>query len=179
MPLNDRLRPWAAPAAWCGLILVATSVPLPTGELPATDLPLDKVGHLVLYAGLGWTLGRALIRSGWPGTGPRVGAWAGGLAFAALDEWHQHLVATRVPSTADWMADAAGLTLGLAAVAVAARMRSGTARGGGRTRSTRSETDAGSGRGDGTGPAAERDGTGGDEVGRSRHRDGKDPFSDE
>lgn len=179
MALTDRLRPWAPPAAWCVLILVATSVPVPAEDLPGTDLPLDKVGHAVLYGGLGWTVGRALIRSGRAGAGSRIAAWVGGLAFAALDEWHQTFVVTRVPSLGDWVADAVGLTLGLAAVALFVRRRPGTARGGGRTRSTRSEPDAGPDGDGGTGSVPGRDGTGGDEVGRARHRDGKAPFSDE
>lgn len=158
MALTDRLRPWAPPAAWCVLILVATSVPVPAEDLPGTDLPLDLVGHGVLYAGLGWTVGRALIRSGSAGTGPRIAAWIGGLAFAALDEWHQTFVVTRVPSLDDWVADAVGLTVGLAAVALFARTRPGTAGGGGRKRSTRTGSAAGETGGTRNGRADDGDG---------------------
>lgn len=158
MALTDRLRPWAPPAAWCVLILVATSVPVPAEDLPGTDLPLDKVGHAVLYAGLGWTVGRALIRSGRAGAWARFIAWVGGLAFAALDEWHQKFVVTRVPSLGDWVADAVGLTLGLVAVAAFVRWKPGTAGGGGRKRSTRTGSAAGEagGAGDGRETSEER-----------------------
>lgn len=158
MALTDRLRPWAAPAAWCGLILVATSVPVPADDFPGTDLPLDLVGHGILYAGLGWTVGRALIRSGWAGVGARIAAWLGGLAFAALDEWHQTFVVTRVPSLDDWTADAVGLTLGLAAVALFAGLRPGTAGGGGRKRSTRTGSAAGETGGTGDGRPGDGEG---------------------
>lgn len=182
MALTDRLHPWAPPAAWCGLILVATSVPVPAEDLPGTDLPLDLVGHGVLYAGLGWTVGRALLRSGRPGAGARIAAWAAGLAFAAADEWHQTFVVTRVPSLGDWTADAVGMTLGLAAVTVFARLRPGadggrrerpgTAGGGGRKRST--PTGSAAGDAGGSPEAGGEPGAGGDGRGRdSRGRDGR------
>lgn len=98
---------------WAGLILVATTIPLPARRIPATDLPLDKAVHFGLYLGLGWTVGRSLVLSGARGLGARAWAWLGGLAFAAADEAHQVLVPTRVPSLADWVADASGVTLGL------------------------------------------------------------------
>ena len=98
---------------WAGLILVATTVPLPSRTLSTFDLPLDKAVHFGLYLGLGWTVGRSLVLSGARGFGPRVLAWLGGLLFAAADEAHQVLVPTRVTSLADWSADAAGVTVGL------------------------------------------------------------------
>lgn len=166
-PLIDRLGPWAPPVAWCGLILVATSVPLPTEDLSSPGLPLDVVGHLVMYFGLGWTVGRALLRSGRGGAAAASAAWLGGLAFAALDEGHQAWVPTRVPSTADWIADGVGLTVGLALVMVVSRLRSGTAGGAGRTRTTRE----GAGDGDGAWRHEER--------GERETRDGKEPGSDD
>lgn len=160
MALRDRLRPWALPAAWCGLILVATSVPLPTEDLPTSDLPLDLVGHLVMYLGLGWTVGRAVLRSGWTGAGGAGAAWMGGLGFAALDEWHQAWVPTRVPSLGDWVADAVGLTAGLALVLAAARLRGGTGGGAGRTRTAAQSEPAGRAPGRGAGERGERSGDG-------------------
>lgn len=106
-------RAWRAPVLWSVLILVATTVPLPSGRLPSSDLPLDKIAHFALYLGLGWTVGRSLVLSGARSTGARLAAWAGALLFAAADEVHQALVPSRVTSLADWFADAAGATLGL------------------------------------------------------------------
>lgn len=108
---------------WAGLILVATTVPLPAQDLPGSDLPLDKVVHFGLYFGLGWTVGRSLVLSGSPGFGARAAAWVGGLLFAAADEAHQALVPTRVTSLGDWMADAAGVTVGLLLVTMAMTRR--------------------------------------------------------
>lgn len=114
-------------------------MPLPEQDLASRDLPLDKVAHLALYFGLGWTLGRALARRERLRVGSLGTAWLGGLAFAGLDEWHQTWLAAREASIPDWTADAVGLTLGLAAVFAVVRLRTGTARGGGRKPSTRSE----------------------------------------
>lgn len=106
-------RAWRAPVLWACLILVATTVPVPSRSLPSTDLPLDKAVHFGLYLGLGWTVGRSLVLSGSRGAGARAAAWVGGLLFAAADELHQAVVPTRVTSLADWTADAAGVTVGL------------------------------------------------------------------
>lgn len=95
------------------LILVATTIPLPPEGLPDSDLPLDKAVHFGLYLGLGWTVGRSLALSGAGGAGSRAAAWIGGLLFAAVDEAHQAFVPTRVTSLTDWLADAAGVTVGL------------------------------------------------------------------
>lgn len=118
-------RAWRAPVLWAGLILVATTVPLPSQSLHASDLPLDKVVHFGLYLGLGWTVGRSLFLSGARGPGAFALAWLGGLLFAAADEAHQALVPTRVTSLADWTADAVGVTVGLLLVAVLMTRRHG------------------------------------------------------
>lgn len=137
MAVSERLRPWAVPLAWAGLILVATTVPLPDSALETGAGPWDKVGHLVLYLGLGWTSGRALVRTGRFRAGTAVALWLGGMGFAGLDEWHQTWLAARSASLFDWSADAVGLTLGLVAVAVWTGVGPGTARSGRRTPSTR------------------------------------------
>lgn len=120
-------RAWRAPVLWAGLILVATTVPLPSRSLPSSGLPLDKAVHFGLYLGLGWTVGRSLVLSGARGFGARIAAWIGGLLFAAVDEVHQALVPTRVTSLGDWVADAAGVTVGLLLVTVLLTRRSGEA----------------------------------------------------
>ncbi|MGH7542170.1 MAG: VanZ family protein, partial [Gemmatimonadota bacterium] len=77
--------------------------------------PWDKVAHFILYWGLGWTLGRAIWVSGRRTANAVWGALAFGLVFGALDEWHQGALLTRQTSFADWLADAAGVSFGLAA----------------------------------------------------------------
>lgn len=108
------LRAWGPVAAWAAAILLLTTAPVPAPE-GAEGVPhLDKLVHFLLYMGLGWSLGRALWRSRRATTG---GAWAAvsaAAAFGALNEWLQGLVPTRDPSTADWLADVAGASVGLA-----------------------------------------------------------------
>jgi VanZ family protein len=109
-------RRWWPPALWAALILVLTSIPAPpdvTGGIPH----LDKVVHLVLYAGQGWLVTRAL-RSRRPRS--LIAALIGIAAFGAFDELHQQLFA-RDPSLVDWIADVIGASLGIAA---ASRVRS-------------------------------------------------------
>lgn len=116
--MREGLRAWGPVVAWALVILVATTLPLPTGSWELGDVPADRVAHFVLYAGFGVTLGRAM----WLQRGHRllgfVLAWGGALAFAAADELHQAWIPTRVPSLGDWTADAAGITVGLLAYVV-------------------------------------------------------------
>ena len=94
-------------------ITLATTVPLES-RLLRSALSLDKLVHLVLYFGLGWTVGRALWRSGVASVRAVLFGLLAALCFAALDEWHQRFLATRNPSLADWLADTAGVCFGLA-----------------------------------------------------------------
>jgi len=83
-----------------------------TGETlaPMWVNPPDKVLHLAEYGILGLALGYAL------GASPpaALAAVALGTAWGGLDEWHQTLVAGRSASILDWLADLAGLVLGVA-----------------------------------------------------------------
>ena len=103
------MRRWLPPALWAALILVLTSIPALPG--PAGIPHLDKVVHVLLYAGQGWLVTRALRTR-------RFGALA--LAFVCiavfglLDEWHQQFV-SRDPDLLDWFADMIGASLGIAA----------------------------------------------------------------
>ena len=98
--------------AWVGFILFLTSVRLPGSDWAPDRLPVDKLAHFGLYAGLGWALAGTLGR-----LGVSRPLWVllaiAGLAFAAADEWHQTWIVGRVPSVGDWMADATGLIVGL------------------------------------------------------------------
>ncbi len=113
--MRGALRAWWPAIVWMGVIGVATSARLPIGALGRTGLPLDKVAHLVLYGVLGWTIGRALWVSDHRTARAVWIALAAGLLFGAIDEWHQGTLPYRQTSVADWLADAAGVSLGLAA----------------------------------------------------------------
>lgn len=113
------------------LILLATTVPFPSGLIETGTFPVDKLVHFGMYAGLGWTVAGAVG----VGRGRRtvvLAAWVLGLAFAAGDELHQHLIPGRDPALGDWAADAVGFTAAMLASSVRARWRSGE--GGGRRR---------------------------------------------
>jgi hypothetical protein len=97
-----------------GVIGVATSARLPVGALGRTGLPIDKIAHLLLYGVLGWTIGRALWVSDYRTARAVWLALAAGLLFGGVDEWHQGSLLYRETSFADWLADAAGVSLGLA-----------------------------------------------------------------
>ncbi|SDF34765.1 hypothetical protein SAMN05660662_1788 [Blastococcus aurantiacus] len=95
-----------------GVFAVAVLVSLAVLFAPASDVPpapagVDKVVHLALFAALALT-GR------WAGIGARPLA-ALLLGYAAVSELVQGLSALdRSMSLADWVADAAGVLLGLA-----------------------------------------------------------------
>ena len=103
-------RRWLPPVLWAAFILVLTSIPSPP-ETPGGIPYLDKLAHFALYAGLGWLSTRAL-RTPRPMT--LVTLLVVLVVFAAFDEWHQHFFA-RDPAILDWIADAAGVTVGLLA----------------------------------------------------------------
>lgn len=112
--MSGPVRAWWPVLAWMGVIVVATSVTAPAGVWIPRGVPWDKVVHFLLYGGLGWTLGRALWVS--ENRTPRA-VWLSllvGLLFGALDEWHQGALLARDASFADWLADAGGVSLGLA-----------------------------------------------------------------
>ncbi|MFQ5679352.1 MAG: VanZ family protein [Gemmatimonadota bacterium] len=96
-----------------GLIGILTTLSVPDEPWRQTLPGLDKLLHFLLYVGLGWFLGRAAWLSGRPGPRAVWAALLSGLLFAALDEWHQAVLPTRDASLADWLADTAGLSVGL------------------------------------------------------------------
>jgi VanZ family protein len=95
---------WGPPAAWAALVFAVSSFPVrvPGGGVAG----LDKVAHFGIYAVLGLLLARAVGRAAWP-------AVALGWAYGASDEVHQMFVPGRSPEVADWLADAAGVLLGV------------------------------------------------------------------
>ncbi len=78
----------------------------------------DKIGHLILYAGLGWLVAREIHQYGLRST---KWIWVGStifcLVYGITDELHQHFVPGRSAQIGDLFADAAGgLVAGVAYV---------------------------------------------------------------
>ncbi|MFN4238414.1 MAG: VanZ family protein [Vogesella sp.] len=77
--------------------------------LPTVNPPYDKLVHAVAY-------GSALLLAGWS---LRPTFWRClvlallGMAVGAGQEWHQSWLPGRVASVEDWLADVAGLLVGL------------------------------------------------------------------
>jgi VanZ family protein len=103
------LRSYAPAILFATLVLwigSRTSLPVP---IEAT-LPLDKLGHFLMYAGLGalaaWGWQRALVphRALWP--------IVVCLLIGLGDELHQLRVPSRSAEFGDWLADAAGVLVG-------------------------------------------------------------------
>lgn len=120
--MREELRHWSRVAGWSFVILVVTTIPVPSG--PAgwmSDLPLDLAVHGVLYAGLGWLVAGTLRRTGRGGRLALFTALLLGMAFAAGDELHQRWIPGRAAELADWTADVVGLAAGLLAGAVSGR----------------------------------------------------------
>lgn len=98
---------WGPAAFWAaGLFLLSEAQPDSDTVWLAIN---DKVIHLGLYFVLGgalswgeWKVGRSL---------PLLLLFLG-VAYGALDEWHQSFVPGRDPALGDFAADAAGVILG-------------------------------------------------------------------
>ena len=95
--------------------VVALAVQLLGVYLPGSALPdeaqlpgLDKVAHVLLFGVPAYLFGR-LVRRPW---------WVGlvFVAHAALSEWLQSFVPNRDPDVFDFLADAVGVALALAAL---------------------------------------------------------------
>lgn len=103
---------WAPPVLYCAVIFGLSSA----SSVPGMGHISDKVGHAVLYAGLGFLLARALSGGG-------HGRLSIGLSLAAIvlagvyglsDEAHQLFVPNRQFDLKDLAADLGGATLGTA-----------------------------------------------------------------
>lgn len=105
-------RPAVRALVWTIGILVAVTVPAATVPTAPPDIGIDKVVHLVMFAGFGWLWMRALQgRSLW-WRGLMVGGV--GLALALGTEVLQHVaLLTRQGSLYDAIANGIGLALGM------------------------------------------------------------------
>ncbi|MEM9482008.1 MAG: VanZ family protein [Verrucomicrobiota bacterium] len=109
---------WAGYAAWLVLLSILSSI---TGPEPGTmpRIPgLDKVAHLVYFAGgacalhIAFRLSFARFRH--PGPGLAIIVVTTTAIFGALDEWHQSFTPSRAGLDVwDWTADVAGAFVAL------------------------------------------------------------------
>ena len=113
------VRRWRAPLLWAVVILIVSSVPMPTVTAPAGA---DKGVHGLLYLVLGFLAVRALLSR-------RAPVWqllvllVAVLIFGALDEVHQRFIPGRTADPRDWVADAVGSVVGMAAGIFGVRRR--------------------------------------------------------
>ncbi len=116
---------WRASAAWALLIEAMILWPSPP-EMPQgwtilwlDFIKLDKLVHAGLFAVLSVLLVRVLVVEARP-------AWLAlllAVAFAAVTEVQQHFIPSRSMELGDFLADAGGAALGLAAFVAMARRR--------------------------------------------------------
>jgi hypothetical protein len=100
-------RRWLPAVAWGAAILTVSS--LPDLDLGVPLFPgCDKIMHFIEYSILGVGLRY------WSGGARRL-PLAGGVGFAAIDEFHQKYVPGRQASLLDWVADVVGVAVGLLA----------------------------------------------------------------
>ena len=99
---------WGPAALWATVLFLLSELEgvgrgLPTGA--------DKLAHGGLYLILGLSLawGKRRTRAGVPG----LLLLLMGVGYGALDEWHQSFVPGRFFTVGDWVADSAGVMLGL------------------------------------------------------------------
>ena len=113
------LRSWIFPTAVAATIYGLSS--LSGNQLavllgPAYSLHhIDKIGHTIIYAVFGWGLIRALAFNPYrPAVGRVLVTLLIGVAYGAMDEWHQSFVPGRACDPFDWVADAAGCSIAIA-----------------------------------------------------------------
>ena len=99
---------WGPAALWAAVLFLLSELQGLGGFLPSGA---DKFVHGGLYLILGLSLawGKGRTGLGVPG----VLLLLIGVGYGALDEWHQSFVPGRDSSLGDWVADSAGVMLGL------------------------------------------------------------------
>ena len=103
-----RVFGWGPAALWVAVLFLLSELQGTGGFLPAgTDKLVHGGLYLILGLSLAWGRGRT-------GSGvPVVILLLMGVGYGALDEWHQSFVPGRDVSVGDWVADSAGVMLGL------------------------------------------------------------------
>ena len=97
---------WLPVVAWAALIFLLSSFSAPDVGPGGVDYVVRKVAHVTEYAVLGALLLRATRRE--------LPAFLLGVAYAASDEVHQHVVPGRHATPVDVAIDAVGVALGVA-----------------------------------------------------------------
>ncbi len=113
---------WPFVAAWMCVIFGWSAIPgkaLPS-SVPS-GLPVDKVAHVGEYAVLGSLIVGAASRGESSLAGCVAAATLVTTLYGASDEFHQRFVPGRDADLHDWLADAAGGTLGALATAIVVR----------------------------------------------------------
>lgn len=103
---------WGPALAYMGMIFYLSSRSYLPGQISAIP---DKVGHAILYAGLGFLLARALTKPVALSKITRgIVAVILATAYGVSDEFHQSFVPHRTADLADVAADFVGAVLGAA-----------------------------------------------------------------
>lgn len=103
----NRAVGWCGVVLYCGLIFFLSS----QENLPLPNIPrVDKVAHLLEYAGLGWLCAYAWLQEhpSWPILTAILFSMIFASAYGASDEWHQAYVPGRFSDWRDWLADTCG-----------------------------------------------------------------------
>ena len=101
-------KAWGPAVLWAAVLFLLSEV---SGVPRGLDVPyLDKVAHFFLYGVLGAALGWGQRVS--PAAIPHWVLVAVGIAYGAIDEWHQSFVPGRSPDPWDFLVDLAGVTFG-------------------------------------------------------------------
>jgi VanZ family protein len=95
---------------WAAVVVFIGGMQRPPVPQVPGNLPIDKIGHFLMYFGVGATLAFGWRRAG----GRPASAWLLLLAcsLGAADEFRQSLMAERTADFLDWMADALGASAG-------------------------------------------------------------------
>ena len=96
---------WLPVIVWAAVIFTFSSIPSLNSGLGTWDTILRKGAHLTEYAILGALLLRAV--------GHAVPAFLIAVAYAAIDELHQHFVRGRHASPVDVLIDSIGIAAGI------------------------------------------------------------------
>lgn len=102
----SRVVPWVPAAIWAAVLFFVSSRPQIGVPL---DGGLDKVAHFFAYLVLGFLLVGAADRTE---VSPALAA-AIGIVYGMLEELRQHRMPTRTGDVLDWVADTAGVAVGL------------------------------------------------------------------